>query len=1118
MNSPSTLLLPRKPQLILPKGNSQPSADLTALEAELKRRLLENSKERCKRLVGFIKESWAVLEPGRTYVHNWHIDAIAEHLEAVSSGDITRLLINIPPSSGKPVSCDEQIFTNKGFVPLRAIRVGDEVLTHRGRFRPVTAIHEQGILPQVEIKTFAGRTLRTAPDHPFLTTRGWIAAGDLQATDYLGLPVPEQDWGTGEISPEEARLLGYFVGDGALSQSSVGFTNCETEILDDFEHCVRAMGFHSKRKNHSNPSNPLQTWLESHGLWRSNSYTKFIPAAVFRSGKVALANFLGAYWSCDGTISLKDHGSGNTLSVDCSACTVSKQLALDVLQALTLLGIEARLREKLADINTASQGDAGYLSYIISASKQNEIPKIGALPGLVSRKRDYASVVKRSEFDRNLISDGVLSVKAVSTGECRCLTVEEDSSFTVGLTAVHNSLIIGVFWPAWEWTFNPAKQYLTSSFAETHTKRDCRKMRDLIGSDWYRERWPKAAELVEDTILKFSNASKGYREGRPFSGLIGGKGDTVILDDPHSNVTAESPTQRNDEVTLFRESVTYRLNDQVRGSIIVVMQRLHQDDISGVIIRDMPQYVHLMLPMRFEPERKCKTRIGFEDPRTKLGELLFPARFPEEQVALDEESMQTYACNPGEASVLMRDLTLRRIDEVCVGDEVVGWAFDDLPKGDDRGHTRKYLKTAEVLHVQASVKPVVKVTLDSGEVIRCTADHRWYKRQRPRGKVGDQNSDMEYSPAKVGSYLCRVCPTTLPTLTVEQERIAGWVAGFFDGEGSVSLGHRRESDRPSVGVAFYQTSERNLPLCTKLEESLGALGFSYRVYEKQPRPGWQKSRAYKLAGSKLLTLQRFLHVVQPVKWRQRIIDNALTGNFIQGRERVVSIESDGEDTVYSLTTTTGNYVVWGFASSNCAAQLQQRPSPRGGGMFKRAWFGIVGEAPKGGKVLRRWDLAATEKVGKGDPDWTVGLKIRRGPDGKTFYIEDMVRFRGSAGDVEKELLRTAQLDTQGVTISLAQDPGSAGKAYARTLITMLAGYIVTAKPETGSKEMRAAPLAAQCEVGNVKLVKGHWNEEFLKEFETFPTGRHDDIVDAASAGFSELALAKNLQGTYIGKF
>jgi predicted phage terminase large subunit-like protein len=205
----------------------------------------------------------------------------------------------------------------------------------------------------------------------------------------------------------------------------------------------------------------------------------------------------------------------------------------------------------------------------------------------------------------------------------------------------------------------------------------------------------------------------------------------------------------------------------------------------------------------------------------------------------------------------------------------------------------------------------------------------------------------------------------------------------------------------------------------------------------------------------------------------------------------------GESEVKKIETALGSY--------GAAGQLQQRPAPREGGMFKRAWFSVVDAAPAGlTTTVRDWDLAGTVAKPGSDPDWTVGLKMGRDTSG-FHYILDIKRFRGSPHEVEQTLLTTAQQDGANTTVSLKQDPGQAGKAQVQALTRMLAGFIVKQSSETGSKETRAAPFAAQCEAGNVRLVRGDWNNAFLDEIEVFPFGRHDDQADAAASAFNVLA-------------
>ena len=423
-----------------------------------------------------------------------------------------------------------------------------------------------------------------------------------------------------------------------------------------------------------------------------------------------------------------------------------------------------------------------------------------------------------------------LHLEAITNGTFLALGLENRLLINVP-PGTMKSLIVSVFWPAWEWGPRalPSMRYLTTSYSENYVKRDSRRMRDLVQSEWYRALWPEVA-LVRAGEASFANDKTGFREGVPFGSLTAGRGDRVVIDDPHSTETAESEAERGRTTRIFRESVPSRLIDPIRSAIVVIMQRLHANDVSGVIEKLKIGYIHLRLPMEFEADHRCVTPI-FEDPRTFDGELLFPERFPR--------------------------------------------------------------------------------------------------------------------------------------AVVERDKI---------------------------------------PL--------------------------------------------------------------------------------------------GPYAV--------AGQFQQRPSPREGGLFKRASFEVVDALPPVTKTVRAWDFAGTKKKGSGDPDWTVGLRMSRGSDG-LFYIDKLDRFREGPGEVRTRLKNTASQDGPFVSIRLPQDPGQAGKAQAESMIGDLAGHIVKALPVTGDKETRAKPLASQVAVGNVRLLRGDWNETFLAEIEMFPSGAHDDQVDAAADAFNELA-------------
>ena len=199
-----------------------------------------------------------------------------------------------------------------------------------------------------------------------------------------------------------------------------------------------------------------------------------------------------------------------------------------------------------------------------------------------------------------------------------------------------------------------------------------------------------------------------------------------------------------------------------------------------------------------------------------------------------------------------------------------------------------------------------------------------------------------------------------------------------------------------------------------------------------------------------------------------------------------------------------------------AGQLQQRPSPRSGGIFKREWFPTVRNLPADMVWVRGWDLAATEKqLVKSDPDFTVGAKVGWSMMLGKWIIGDIQRFRKEAHDVERTMLDVATADSVETQIQLPQDPGAAGKGQAQNLIRLLSRFTVYAAPVTGDKMARALKWAAKAGSGLVALLDGPWNDDFLAELTSFPTGAHDDQVDAVSSAFDRLLNSDNSVADWI---
>ncbi len=206
------------------------------------------------------------------------------------------------------------------------------------------------------------------------------------------------------------------------------------------------------------------------------------------------------------------------------------------------------------------------------------------------------------------------------------------------------SMLTGVLFPAWEWGPKglAGMRFLSTAHKQDLAVRDNLKCRRLIQSDWYRERWPITLVGDQNAKTKFENDKTGFREAMAFISTTGSRGDRVILDDPLSVDDANSEAALAAAESTFREALPTRVNND-QSAIIVIMQRLNEKDTSGIILKEALGYTHLCLPMEFEPHRRCKTHIGFSDPREVEGELLFPERFSAETVRELKKTLGEYA-------------------------------------------------------------------------------------------------------------------------------------------------------------------------------------------------------------------------------------------------------------------------------------------------------------------------------------------------------------------------------------------------------------------------------------------------------------------------------------------
>jgi|SRR5579864_289173 len=206
------------------------------------------------------------------------------------------------------------------------------------------------------------------------------------------------------------------------------------------------------------------------------------------------------------------------------------------------------------------------------------------------------------------------------------------------------SLLVSVFWPAWEWLRWPERRWLYSSYGANLSIRDSLKCRRLIESPWYRARWGHVFSLTGDQNVKtrFENNRSGYRLATSVGGSVTGEGgDRIVCDDPHKVDEVESDTARQTAIDWWDVAMSTRVNNPKTSAMVIVMQRCHQRDLSGHLLAK-GNFEHLCLPAEYEGPGRA-TSIGFSDPRTQIGELLWAERFGPQEIADLKINLGSYA-------------------------------------------------------------------------------------------------------------------------------------------------------------------------------------------------------------------------------------------------------------------------------------------------------------------------------------------------------------------------------------------------------------------------------------------------------------------------------------------
>lgn len=470
------------------------------------------------------------------------------HLEVISStvarltpqgGD--RVMIICPPQVGKPCDNDTVVLMGDGSRRrLGDVRVGDDVITHRGKPRRVLAVHEQGLLPTLRITTGTGRTTVANHDHPFLTRHGWVQAADLTVGDVLvSVAAPDHE-PAGTLDARGARLLGYLVADPTSPDTGHEETAFRTTlggdaVARDFRDCCDALGLSADRPAGASsarsgfPAVPgaMLPWLRSHGLTDTDGLAR-VPHAVFTAAPEVIAHFVGAYLDRHGTVDHDEPGPHDSGGTGVEFGPAARGLLDDVQHLLLRLGIRSTLH---AANGTPADGQPGV--WRLRVSRPEDLARLrDTVPTVDEEKTRRLSRLPTppGEPHTGYAPNEIVSIDDAGLRECRCLTVEQDHTFTADDLVVHNSYMAcwGVFW----WLIhNPDHRVIVGSYGTTLAGIRGRTIRRLV--EQYGPRYGvdllKGAKSVTNWSL---TSGGGVLSAGVAAGITGNPADCVAAGTP----------------------------------------------------------------------------------------------------------------------------------------------------------------------------------------------------------------------------------------------------------------------------------------------------------------------------------------------------------------------------------------------------------------------------------------------------------------------------------------------------------------------------------------------------------------------------------------------------------
>ncbi len=571
------------------------------------------------------------------FVENWHHGYISEAIHQIQDGNITRLIINIPPSYGKCSKHDTRVLTTDGLKQIKDIKYGDMIYSYDDRKAVIQKClgTEHTMKDSIKITMRSGREITISHDHPMLTFTGYKKASDITINDRIATLNAAID-SEYQIDEDELTFVTHMIFEGNCratgNSANIRYTNNDRNVVDDFKtscdnldievvqyDCHKSFEYNIR----GGKDGKAAALLKKYGIFGHLCYTKRLPNEFFKMSLKQKFRFLSIMFQTDGYVSKSAGVAGVTLA--------NKELIEDIQYLLSTCGIISTIYYKpnkkanawvlqiprenakylLENIDFGHKTEA--LKYIIESkgytksgtnTYPNEITKIEKLNGYHARqngvridhKKDYTHI----RFEKlcklypqlekyrlkDFYWDKIKKIEWIGVEHLVHIEVENTKNYIANGLVSHNTELTIKQGSSWMLGQTAWKKFIHTSYSSELSTKNSFQTRELVDNEIYRQLFPKVSiSKAQDQKHYWETNHRGGMFATGTGGAVTGfHAHGIWIDDPTKAIEAHSQAALTESIDYLEGSLYSRLQDKRKGFIVLIMQRLNPKDLAGRLL------------------------------------------------------------------------------------------------------------------------------------------------------------------------------------------------------------------------------------------------------------------------------------------------------------------------------------------------------------------------------------------------------------------------------------------------------------------------------------------------------------------------------------------------------